>query len=107
MSWVGTADERSDTLTFLNDVACSGPCTWPNVSIQIAGTFAGKAQFECSNDNVIWEPLELNDVSTSSSRKINTTTPLLVQGACFARYIRVLAIAYTSGTMAVTIYMRP
>lgn len=105
MSWVASADERSDTLTFLNDVACSGPCTWPNVSIQIAGTFSGKATIQCSNDNANWDELELIR-SDDGSQANNATAPRIFHGMCRTKYIRVLATAYSSGTIEVTLFMR-
>jgi hypothetical protein len=72
-------------------------------AVQVTGTWVGTLQFEGSVDGVNYTPLVVRLAGTSTYI-INATTNAIYRGNCSAyKNIRVISIAWTSGTASIAI----
>jgi hypothetical protein len=77
---------------------------YSRVSVQtVSSSFVGGVQYQVSDDGVNWLAKALNQ-PTGPSGGSSTTGTALASGQIGARYFRVFATSYTSGSLAVTIH---
>jgi hypothetical protein len=75
-----------------------------SVSVQIAGTWVGTLVLEQSNDNVNWVAKSLVSATGADQSTIASAAQGIWAGDISARYLRVRASAWTSGSVNVTVY---
>jgi hypothetical protein len=94
----------SGTITALNGTVGGNIDALPyqSISAQVSGTFTATLTFQVSNDGVTWVSKAIIS-STASSAASTTTSAGVWSGDLGARYFRVIATAFTSGTANVTI----
>lgn len=78
---------------------------YQSVAIQLAGTFSATVSFEVSNDGTNWVTKTI--VNSTAGAASTATSPSIFSGDIGARYFRVRASAFTSGTIQVTLEYSP
>lgn len=75
--------------------------SYASVRVQVTGTWVGTLTFQVSNDGTNWFSKALNN--SSGAIETSQTTNGMHSGNLGARYFRVVATAWTSGTAAVVL----